>query len=89
MKEVVASPERKSGWRNTFRMNGVFVFTPRMRVSVKALATLSAADWKVSAEPVTCIAHAHSMHNSRQYGIAALSRAVRALFVSHLAGHLH
>ena len=25
MKEVVASPERKFGWRSTLRMNGVFV----------------------------------------------------------------
>ena len=53
MKEVVASPVANCGWTRTLRMKGMFVLTPRMRVSMSARSSFSAADLKSSAEPVT------------------------------------
>ena len=37
MKEVVAWPDRNSGWRRTFSRNRMLVFTPLMWNSYKAL----------------------------------------------------
>ena len=44
------------GCLRTLRMKGMFVLTPRMRVSMSARSSFSAADLKSSAEPVTCTA---------------------------------
>ena len=55
MNDVVAVPATKSGWRRTLRMKGMLVVTPRMRVSMSARDTFSAALLKSSAEPVTFI----------------------------------
>ena len=41
------------GCLRTLRMKGMLVLTPRMRVSMSARSSFSAADLKSSAEPVT------------------------------------
>ncbi len=54
MKEVVAVPVSKSGWRSTLVMKGMLVLTPRDRVSLSARTSLSHAPLKLSDEAVTC-----------------------------------
>ena len=44
----VGMPATNCGCRSTFKMNGMLVFTPRMRVSASARATYHSEQWAVS-----------------------------------------
>lgn len=65
MKEVVAVPERNSGWRSTFSRKRMLVLTPRMWNSYSARCIFWMACRYVPDRTITCdpIKHFHLLAN--------------------------
>ena len=74
------------GWTRTLRMKGMFVLTPRMRVSMSARSSFSAADLKSRAEPVTLISIARASQGRVRAcmctGVYTCMHAMHVTFIS-------